>query len=89
MALLLAARRVPVMASLLRANECACSCMSTDAKPSPPAETTSGQEASTRASVPQGSVSAPSEEEWTEVVHSSGGVYYWNQKTGEERPWQL
>ena len=22
------------------------------------------------------------EEEWTEVVHSTGSVYYWNQKTG-------
>ena len=27
-------------------------------------------------------VSSPAEEEWTEVVHSEGGIYYWNQKTG-------
>lgn len=26
--------------------------------------------------------STPTEEEWTEVVHAEGGVYYWNQRTG-------
>ena len=27
--------------------------------------------------------STPTEEEWTEVVHAEGGVYYWNQRTGD------
>ncbi|KAG2495067.1 hypothetical protein HYH03_006678 [Edaphochlamys debaryana] len=26
---------------------------------------------------------AQEDEEWTEVVHASGALYYWNQKTGE------
>lgn len=43
------------------------------------------------ATVPESASSSPAtrddEGDWTEVVHASGQVYYWNQRTGEQQYW--
>ncbi len=47
-------------------------------EPATPSPTTSVQQGGATAAAP----ATQDDDEWTEVVHSSGQIYYWNERTG-------